>query len=38
MTAPIRWAIRKKPVRVQLSPTSEITTRERGHQAAAAAR
>ncbi len=28
ITAPMRWAIRKKPVRVQLRPTSFTTTRE----------
>ena len=36
ITAPMRSAIRRKPVRVQLSPTSSSTTREPGTSVAAA--
>ena len=37
-TPPIRWRIRKKPVRVQFAPMPSITIRERGTSTAAAAR
>ena len=37
MTAPMRWAMRKKPVRVQFRPTSEITSLDCGTRHAAAA-
>ena len=36
-TAPMRWAMRRKPTRVQLTPTSSSTSREPGTSIAAAA-
>ncbi len=36
ITAPIRWAMRKKPGRVQLRPTFSMTTRDPGTRQAAA--